>query len=85
MKINLDKINNDNDFNDYNVYEDIDSNYTKEISNQNLMRKFKKSLTEKNLNYAKKLFKNFGDKVVINDIHNLNYKTKKISIMKRKK
>ena len=78
-------INNDKDFNDYNGYEDLDTNYSKEISNQNFMRKIKKSLTEKSLNFPKKIFKNFGDKVVINYIHNLNYKTKKISIMKRKK
>ena len=74
----LDKINNVNDYIDYNGYEDLDFNYTKEIPEQIFMRKGKKSLTEKSLNFPKRLFKNFGEKVLINDIHNLNSKTKKV-------
>ena len=73
----FEKFNNDN-YNDYNDFEDLNFK-------QNFMRKPKKSLTEKSLNFAKRLFKNFGDKVIINDIHNLNYKTKKIIDQEKEK
>ena len=72
-------INNDNEF------EDLNFNYNKEIPNKNFVRKGKKSLTEKSLNFQKRLFKNFGEKVLINDIRNLNYKTKTINDQEKEK